>query len=117
MATKHPSHAYFEGGPCNGLTVALTDAEYAAGDTSVCQGIVYRRTDPPKLHSGALIYKSTGKQQPGTATQPKAAHLHHGWADLRRSINHNMPAALRRSHKSLSAGLRHVERASRVKLK
>lgn len=52
----------------------------------------------------------------GGGSPPKAAHLHKGWADIRRSVNNKMPAALRNSQRSLHAGLRTVARARKVRL-
>jgi hypothetical protein len=72
---------------------------------------------PAKYHHGDRIFNYSGKAiNPGTLPQPKAAKLHKGYADVQHSVNHNMPAALRRSHHSLEAGLRSLNRARKVKL-
>lgn len=49
----------------------------------------------------------------GNASSPKA---HHGWQDLRRSLNHNMPGALRASQRNTAAALRSLSKARKVRL-
>ena len=52
-----------------------------------------------------------------TGAQPvKAAKLHAGYADVRRSVNHNMPTALNNSRSYMKAGLRSVRRARKVRI-
>ena len=46
----------------------------------------------------------------------KGARAHHGWTDLRHSINHNMPKALRASEQHTSAALRALSKARKVRL-
>lgn len=41
---------------------------------------------------------------------------HHGWHDVRRSLNHNWPAALNDSERQIRAALRSLGRARNVKL-
>jgi hypothetical protein len=44
------------------------------------------------------------------------AGVHKGWADVRRTINHNAPASLDKSDKAIAAALRHLNHARKVKL-
>lgn len=46
----------------------------------------------------------------------KAARAHGGWNDLRHSINHNMPKALRSSEQHTRAALRALSKARKVRL-
>jgi len=51
-----------------------------------------------------------------TGTGIKAPKLHGGWADLRHSFNHVMPASIQASEKQTNAALRTLQKARRVKL-
>lgn len=42
--------------------------------------------------------------------------IHKGWDDLRKSVNHKLPAALHDSQKGSAAALRQLQRARKVKL-
>jgi hypothetical protein len=46
----------------------------------------------------------------------KGSRAHGGWNDLRRSVNHNMPKALRTSEQHTRAALRSLSRARKVRL-
>jgi hypothetical protein len=46
----------------------------------------------------------------------KAARAHGGWNDLRHTINHNMPKALRSSERHTHAALRALSKARKVRL-
>lgn len=50
----------------------------------------------------------------GSSSQFEDSHALAGWADIRHSVNHNMPAALRSSQKMTAAALRRVGRARKV---
>lgn len=39
----------------------------------------------------------------------KASHTHHGWKDLRKSVNHNLPVAIKHSTKLTNAALRSLK--------
>lgn len=45
-----------------------------------------------------------------------APRTHHGWHDVRRSVNHNWGAALKDSDRQIRAALRSIGRARKVKL-
>ena len=46
----------------------------------------------------------------------KAARAHSGWNDLRRTVNHRMPKALRTSERNIHAALRSLSHARKVRL-
>lgn len=66
----------------------------------------------------ANVYLNTAQHQGGGGgggTGTKAPHTHHGYADLRRTVEHRLPASLRRSHKLTESALRSLGRGRRVK--
>ncbi len=107
---------YLEGGPCAKKLHTLKPGETDSGATQ-CKGGVYLVSNPARHRRGHLVFVFSQKQTDAD-NPPKlsAAKLHKGYADVQHSVNHNMPAALKRSHRSLSAGLRSVHRARKVKL-
>lgn len=106
--------AYLKGGPCDGKTVDLTPAE-ADSASIYCQDAWYRNPGTGKRHDGALIFDFAGKA-PTTGGPIKAAKAHHGWGDVRKSVNKHMPHALSRSQRNSRAALRTLHRARRVRI-
>ena len=106
--------AYLRGGPDDGTFTTFTTKPHK-GQTLTYNGSVYTIVWPVVLIQGVaeeFTFTHAAKPPPGV----KTAQLHQGWNDLRRSVNVNLPAALRNSHRSLNAGLRAVERARKVRL-
>ena len=105
------------GGPCNGQAKTISQAEWDAGETT-CQGAVYiwNGVTPPAGQRFVFTYRP-GAPPPGsgggagTATAPQA---HTGWNDLRRTFNHDLPAALRTIRRNQDAALRELGRKRRV---
>lgn len=62
-------------------------------------------------HSQSGSGAGSGGGGPG-AGAPRA---HGGWADLRKSVNHHFPTALRRSERNINAALRSLGKAHKVK--
>lgn len=52
----------------------------------------------------------------GSGGKGQAAHTHAGWQDLRKVVNHRMPAALRTSKKHTDAAWRSLSRARKVRM-
>lgn len=108
--------AYLEGGPCDGKTVKMTDAEYEFGFIA-CKGIEYQIVEPEKKHDGAVIFKSTGESTgqppPQTLNSP---HALSGWKAIQKSINKELPTTLHLARKVNAATLRTINRARKVKL-
>ena len=113
MATRH---AYLEGGPCDGETRKITPA---IGDTGViiCKNHKYQTAYPSRHHGGSIVFIDLGAVP---VTPPpsigKNAKLHKGFADLQHSVNRNLPKSLKAAERSVSAGLRSIARARKVRL-
>ena len=108
--------AYLEGGRCDGNTHKITAAERDA-NLIKCKGSNYYRDVPHKTHGSDQVWAFIGNDPaPSPSPGAKAAKLHKGYADIQHSVNHNLPAALRASKRSLDAGLRALHRASKVPL-
>jgi hypothetical protein len=106
--------AYLSGGPCDGQTVDLSPAE-ADSASIYCKGAWYRNPGTGKRRNGALIFNFAGKV-PTAAGPLKAAKAHHGWSDVRKSVNQHMPHALSASQRNARAALRTLNRARRVRV-
>ena len=106
--------AYLEGGPCAGTLHTITPAEGDTG-TIICKQHVYKVVSPSQLHNGHPVFKDSGKvPAPPPPTVLKAPHALGGWKQLRKSINHGMPAALDHSQHVNAASLRSLHRAGKV---
>lgn len=62
------------------------------------------------------LNRMTGGGSGGGGKGGKAPHAHTGWTDLRHSVNHNMPKALRSSEEHTRAALRALSKARKVRL-
>jgi hypothetical protein len=109
--------AYLQGGPCDGRTRKLTQAETKSGSLT-CGGDLYLFDGGKLRPNGDTIFKDAGKAPPPgpIGTSLAAPRAHKGWADMRRSVNHGWPAALRASDHQIRAALRSLGRAHKVKL-
>ena len=107
------ANVYLKGGPCNGKTRTLTPAEADTGEL-VCKSSLYKNPETGAHHNGAIVFDYAGVA-PGQGATVKAAHAHSGWRDVRHSVNHNMPGALRRSEKHMAAALRSLSHARKVR--
>lgn len=101
------------GGPCDGKHGDLTPAIDSSGRI-VCKNHVYKRVEPVQVQDAREVFKDSGvvAKPPPTPNAPRA---HHGWGDLRHSINHNMPAGLRAAQKSTAAALRELGHGRKVR--
>jgi hypothetical protein len=108
---------YLKDGPCAGTVKTITQAEWDAASTQ-CKGETYTFDGATHLVNGVRLAEFVF--EPGHAPPPgggsTAPHAHHGWADLRHSINHNMPGALSRSQRNTKAALTELGRARKVRL-
>lgn len=124
-AQKYVSHAQaanaFAGQVASGDFPILL-AAFKSGDayTQSRLGAVMIDLDKWGSHSFVLWLEGQFGISPGggglgtvSTAAPKA---HNGWADLRHSVNHNMPAALRASQRNTRAALRSLSRARKVRL-
>lgn len=102
-----------KGGPCDGKTGNLTPAIDQDGQLT-CKQHVYKRVEPAQIKNGREVFADAGPV-PKPPAGAGAAHAHHGWTDIRHSINHTMPAALRASQKSTRAALRSLGRGRKVR--
>lgn len=108
------ANVYLSGGPCDGKTIPRPKTD--AGVVAACGGHTYVASTPAKYRpNGDEIFHDVGATNP-TGGNVKTAQLHHGWADLRRSVNATLPRALHNSQRNLNAGLRAVGRARKVRL-
>ena len=71
---------------------------------------------PSNNFAAWYLNKMTGAGGPGGGGGGKAARAHSGWNDLRHSVNHNMPKALRTSERHTHAALRALSKARKVRL-
>lgn len=101
------------GGPCDGKIGQLSPSIDQSGQI-VCQQHLYKRTNPAQVQGGHEVFKDSGPVPTGPPAG-NAAHAHHGWNDLRHSVNHNMPAALRAAQHSTRAALRSLGRGRKVR--
>jgi hypothetical protein len=70
---------------------------------------VLKRWGSPQFADWYATATVDGTGGGGAGGGTRAAHTHHGWHDLRRSVNHNMPTALRHSIKLTNAALRSLK--------
>lgn len=102
-----------KGGPCDGNKGELTPEIEQSGQLT-CQNHVYKITSPVQNDGGREVFRDAGavpKQQTGV----KAAAAHSGWGDIRKSVNHRMPDALRKSQHNTQAALRSLHRGRKVR--
>jgi len=108
---------YLKNGPCDGTVKSISDAEWNAGSTQ-CKGETYNFDG--SHHTVAGVSLAEFAFEPGHAPAPgggsTAPHAHHGWSDLRHSINRNMPGALSRSQRNTRAALTELGQARKVRL-
>lgn len=107
------SQYVLKGGPCDGKKGQLTGAIATAGQLT-CQNHIYKVELPVQLVSGREVFLDAGPV-PKPPPPSTAAHTHHGWQDVRHSVNHNMPAALRAAKQSTDAALRSLGRGRKVR--
>jgi hypothetical protein len=101
-----------KGGPCAGNTGTLTPADDQTGEI-VCKNHVYKRGNPAVVQGGREVFTDSGVVPPPKKSD-NAPKTHKGWNDLRHSLNHNMPAALRSADRSTGAALRNLSRGRKV---
>lgn len=114
MAT---TQIYLQGGPCDGKTVSADQITGGLVGYIKCGGGYYTQADGKTRANGDPIFGYYGKQQPQetVTTLGHDAKALQGWGDLRRTMNHALPTALRRTNKLTSASLRQVRRHRRVR--
>ena len=121
---KYPSHAAaahaFDIQTHNARAKPLLDAlntgnPFQIGDRSQVVAVLKHWGSPAfaTWYANATTDGTTGG---GGGGGGKASRAHGGWQDLRRSVNHRMPAALRKSGANSSAALRALSKARKVRL-
>lgn len=105
--------AYLEGGPCDGVTRKITAAESDSG-TIDCKGGEYLNDNGKQRPNGDIIFKYNGPVA-SSGNAVKAARAHGGWADLRHSLNHDWPRAMRAAERNQRAALRSLSHSRKVK--
>lgn len=105
---------YLQGGPCNGATRKVPAGEVSSFPI-ICKGAEYLYDHGKKRPNGDFIFLYGGPTA-GAGGGITASRAHHGWADVRHSLNHVMPGALRASETRTRAALRSLSRARKVKL-
>lgn len=88
---------------------------FQIGDRSKVVAVLNRWASP-SFASWYATATTSGGSGGGGGGGGKASHAHHGWADLRHTVNHNLPKALRTSGHNTSAALRALGRGRKVKL-
>lgn len=107
------SQIYLQGGPCNGRTVSANDIQGGLVGYIKCGGGYY--TDSGNMRpNGDEIFSYSGNTAPSPPDTAGAARAHGGWADVRKSVNRRMPAALKASKRNTAAALRSLSRARKV---
>jgi hypothetical protein len=108
--------AYLQGGPCDGRTRKLSVAESDSGSL-ICGGDLYLNDNGKRRPNGDIIFKDAGPApSSGGGSDTTAPHAHKGWADLQRSVNHKLPAAMSSADKHARDALRSLAKASRVRI-
>lgn len=97
------------------LDALNTGNPFQIGDRSAAVAVLNRWASPTfaTWYANATTDGTTGGSGGGGG---KGAKAHSGWADLRHSVNHNMPQALKHSKQHTDAALRSLSRARKVKL-
>jgi hypothetical protein len=108
---------YLQGGPCNGRTVSADRIVGGLVAYIACGGGYYVLADGKHRPNGDVIFGYYGKSKPAppSTTIGHDAHALRGWGHLRRTVNHELPTALRKTNKLTRATLRHLHRHRRVK--
>lgn len=110
-------HVYLNGGPCNGTTRTLTRRQFAAGSLT-CKGTTYIYNPDQVIAGHRYIFDAVPTQTGGgggggtRATGPQA---YTGWEALRRSLNRELPAAVRAISRNQAAALRELGHRHRVR--
>lgn len=97
------------------LDALNTGNPFQIGDRSKVVAVLNRWASP----SFATWYANAnddGTTGGGGGGGGKAARAHSGWNDLRRTVNHRLPTALRTSQQNTTAALRSLSRARKVRL-
>jgi hypothetical protein len=91
-----------------------TGNPFQIGDRTKVVDVLNRWASPSfaRWYANATTSGTTGGGHSGGG---KAARAHHGWADLRRTTNHNLPRALRRSRHNTAAALRALSKGRKVR--
>lgn len=109
---------YLQGGPCDGKTVSGNQIVGGLVAYIKCGGGYYVVDDGVTRPNGDLVFKYSGKTQPGPpgGGSVKAPRAHKGWNALRHTFNAEMPKAIRSSQHSTAAALRTLQKARKVRL-
>lgn len=112
------SNVYLQGGPCDGRTVSADRIVGGLVAYIECGGGYYVLADGVTRANGDIVFKWSGKTQPGPpgGSGGGTPHTHAGWNSIRKSVNKHLPRDLRASHRMTSAALRSLSRARRVRL-
>lgn len=114
MAT---TRIYLQGGPCNGRTVSANQIVGGLVAYIKCGGGYYEDKGAGKRRNGNPIWSYAGTTAPAPpgGGGPNEPHVHKGWADLRRSINHRMPIALTKARSLTRQALRATSHGGKVR--
>lgn len=98
-----------QGGPDNGVELGYNVPPPLPASINYVGSIYDRKagTSNPVIYTFNKTASATG------GIGPKA---HNGWADLRRSVNRRMPAALNQANRDLDRALRSLSKTRKVKL-
>ena len=107
---------YLNGGPCNGTTKRLTNAQFKSQQTT-CKGAdyVYNSTQIIPGHRyvfDVLVPEGSGG---GGAGVPGSAHAVKAWTDVRTTVNRRLPTTLRTIDKLNAGSLTKLAHRGRVK--
>jgi hypothetical protein len=113
------SRIYLSGGPCNGRTVPASEIQGGLVAYIACGGGYYELKGSRRRPNGDLIFSYAGTTAPGPPTGSAsgagvAPQAHQGWGGLRRSINRDLPTALRVKARYQQAALRELAHRRRV---
>jgi hypothetical protein len=97
------------------LAALNTGNPFQIGDRSKVVAVL-KRWGSPTFANWYANATTSGTGGGGGGGGGKAARAHSGWNDLRRTVNHRMPKALRTSERNIHAALRSLSHARKVRL-
>ncbi len=86
---------YLNGGPCNGTTKRLTNAQFKTQQTT-CKGADYVYNNSQIIPGHRYVFDVLVPEGGGGGGGGAAGRTHatRAWADLQKQVNHGLPTAL-----------------------
>lgn len=108
---------YLNGGPCDGTNKSLTQKQYDSHVTT-CKSTTYKYDKTLTQHSELPVFSSADSFGVTSTSSGnlKAARVHSGWADIRRSMNKHWPARIDSAERLTLSALRSLSHSRKVRL-